>query len=171
MVKVYLPKEKVLIGGSLNELASNLQLLGNVDKSSSSVYIIYSSGSQELFEMVLNQAAIELIVVEGGDIEGYLMKAEIPFQIDGVSIYEVEVPEGLQKRTMFATTGEEVIEVVKKLGQWVNADLQQEFSTPPTSIFVSTNPLGDWLKASEMILFINQLNAKLLTLTEFNNLI
>lgn len=171
MTKVFLPQAKIKVGGTLNEIASNLTLYGQVEKTIQGDFIVYSTISQELFENVLNHVAIMLIIAQGGEIEGYLMYAQLPFAIGGVSIYEKEVPEGLQKRTMKVTDGTQIIEAVKKLGQWVNADLQQSFSEDFKIIYVETRPLAALLKGSELKIIVDGFEANLLTVKEFRALV
>lgn len=166
MIRVILPTDK--IATDLLDIASQLNALANNVDTDGQGNTLYFANNQELFESVLIESNIIAIVDNGGDIVNYIMYAELPYQIEGVSIYECEVPEGLQKRTMKITDGTQIIEIVKKLGQWANADLTQEFSDDFTKIYVNTNPLGDWLTGKEMKIFIDGFNAKLLTRQEYN---
>jgi hypothetical protein len=168
MTKVIIPTN--LIGTTLLDVASQLNAVANFIEPDGNGNTVYIANNQELFETILIESNIILIVDNGGDLENYIMYAELPYQIDSVSIYECEVPEGLQKRTMQVTDGTQILEVVKKLGQWCNANLTQTFSPDFTKIYVNTNPLGDWLTGQEMKIFVDGFNAKLLTRQEYNDL-
>lgn len=170
MTNIKLPLSEITSGGNLFVIASNL---ANVAESKlvDDTYVYYASKNQQTFESIINHQAILDIVEFGGEIINYIMYAELPFQVDGVSIYNCDVPEGLQKRTMKVTDGSQIVEgVVKKVSQWVNADLQQTFSSDFTKIYVLTNPLNGWLTGSEMVVFVQAFNTRLLTRSEYNQL-
>ena len=171
MTRVYLPKDKIKTGGSLNSIANDIQLVANINgKISENGWSVFEVDNQELLEDVLTHDNIMTIIAEGGEITGYIMYAAMPYELNSEIIYNCEVPEGLQFRTIKITDGTQVITAVKKLGQWCNASLQQTFSTDYQTIYVNTNPLGDWLKGSELKLFVDGFNAELLTVAEYKAL-
>lgn len=170
MTKVFLPVEKISGGQPLNQIALDLNLFADVSKSSDNGHVVYSTNNQELFENVLNHSNVMLIVQEGGNITNYLMYAALPFAINGESIYNIKVPEGLQKRTIKITDGSQIIEAVKNLGQWCNADLTQTFSEDFQTIYVETRPLSAWLTGVEMKIFVDGYKAQLLTVKEYKQL-
>jgi len=171
MTKVILPKAKIVTGGALNAIANDISLVATInDKESSNGDVVYVVNNQELLEDVLTHDNIITIVIEGGEVEGYIMYAAVPYVIDTTSVYELEVPEGLQYRDIKITDGSQILTMVKKLGQWCDAKLTQTFSTDFQTIYVNTNPLGDWLKGSEMKIFVDGFNAQLLTRKQYQAL-
>lgn len=171
MTKVYLPQSKIKVGESLNEIASNLNLYGDVAKAISGDFIVYSTPSQELFENVLTHAAVMLIISEGGNIENYLMIVKAPHEIGTTSIYGIEVPEGLPNRTMKVTDGTQIVESVKNLSQWVNSNISLTISDDYQHIYLESRPLGNELTGKELAILVNQLGVELLTTKEFKVLI
>ena len=171
MITIKLPLNKVLKDGALKSIATELNILCQVDKQTNGDYIILSINNQESIESVLTHDNIILIVANGGEIEGYTVYAGIPAIVNGESIYTQEVPEGLQHRQLKICTGSSVNITTKVLGQWVNSNIKQKFSPDYSTIYLSSNPLGDLLKASELKIFVDTFGAQLYTLSQYKTLI
>lgn len=167
--KITLPKAKVLNGGALAQLASDLNFVANPIKGSNNGDIIYYEADQTILEDVLTQSNIELIVAEGGEVEDYLMYAKMPVIYNLTSIYLTEVPEGLPKRTSRASDGTQILEgQVKTLKQWCNNDATQKFSADFQYTYINTSAPGWWMNGSELVVFVAGFGAELLTIKEYN---
>jgi len=174
-MKITIPKSEALSGGSLNDIVQDLNIVSNPVKGKSNGDVVYEEANQELFEDILTHTNVMDIASKGGNIEGYIMYAKIPYaiEVEGVmtSIYEVIVPEGLRNRTMRATDGTQIIEgISKNLKLWADSNLEQKFSEDFQFIYVLTNPLRDYLTAQELKLFVDGYQATLLTRKEYSQI-
>jgi hypothetical protein len=165
MTKVLLPKAKILVGQSLHDIAINLQMIANIEKSFENGFVVYSNPDQSFFEDVLTEATIRTIVSEGGEVEGYIMYAALPFDV-----YSQQVPVGMPKSSMKVTTGSEIVSAQKTFAQWANADLAQTFSQDFQTIYVTTTPLGYAMKGSHIIQIADALNGTFITKQQYESL-
>ncbi len=167
MIQIKLPRTLVTTGQVLNGIASDLNLMAQPTKTIDNGYVVYEFPDQSLIEDILDHDAVILIASSGGDIFGYIMYAELPYQISDTSIYECIVPEGLADRIAKVCTGTQISLIPKNLSQWCNNHCRQSFSTNYQKIYLLNNPLTSIMSASEMKLFVDGFSAKLLTRGEF----
>jgi len=178
MIEIKLPKTQVLVGGPLNEIANYLNMFGNIaDRTPANGDLVYKIKDQSEFEDILTHENIMKIAEYGGDVKGYLMYAAMPFELEldsvnnaGVMtpISQVEVPVGLELRSIKVSTGIKTIEVVKNLAQWASSYLAQKFSQDFKTVYVQTIPLGKHLSAKELKIFVDAFAAVLITVKEFD---
>lgn len=168
-MRVILPKNKVLDGQPLYSIANSLNILDGAMKELDENNVYFQIADQSNVEILLTQDNVINIVNNGGEIEGYIMWAKMPYQLDGVSIYEVEVPEGLRNRTMYITTGDAAVKITKKLAQWCDTIAKQYFSDDYQHIYMLSNPQGYILNASELKIFVDVIGASLITREEYNS--
>jgi len=171
-MKIIIPNSAILGDGPIASVASKISILSDSSKTSENGDTIFTVAKQDTLEPLLTEDNVMLIVASGGDVIGYIMHAEIGYQIDGASTYALEVPEGVKERTMRVLTDVEgvptIVQATKSLAQWCNSDLTQSFSQDLTKIYLMTNPLGEWLTASELKVFVDPpFSARLYTRKEF----
>ena len=169
-MKVKLPKNSVKSGDILNHIAQDLKLVANVTIIPDPDFVIFDIESQSSVEYILNHDAIVLIADNGGDVEGYVMYAELPAIVDNQSIYQIDVPEGLPSRTIKTTTGSGILEGVKKLKEWTDNHIKQSFSVDYSKLYILNNPLTEVMSAQHMNIFVKRYGARLLTIEEFKRL-
>lgn len=174
--KITLPLAKILNNEPLSLIANDLNLVTNAIKESVGDDSIYYEDNQSKLEAVLTHTNIMTIIAHGGEIENYLMYAKIPVIVEVLtvptSIYTIQVPVGLQKRTMRISDGTQIIpEVVKTLGQWCNNQITQKFSSDYQYTYIETGAPGWWLSGSELAVFVDGFSAQLVTLKEYNILL